>query len=153
MALDQRFWNKVDIRGLNDCWEWQGPTYKTGYGMVNGIRRTKGVKPSPMPAHRKIMDDRYGPLDRWTLVRHKCGNKLCVNPLHLELGTHQDNMNDAKRLKETAAGEKNARAKLTAQDVLDIRSSSLSANDLGKKYNVDHSHIRGIKSRKYWSHI
>lgn len=27
-----RFWNKVWVRGPDDCWEWAGPFDKDGYG-------------------------------------------------------------------------------------------------------------------------
>ena len=150
--LNQRFWNKVDIRGLNDCWEWQGAKQGSGYGYYFLERTMPGVKEKPHLAHRYLMDQIHGGIAGW-LVLHKCGNKLCVNPLHLRLGTHQDNMDDAKRMSEMALGEKNARSKLNAQDIIDIRASQLDNKLLAKKYNISYQHLMGIKRRKFWKHI
>lgn len=148
--LDQRFWSKVKFAGLNDCWEWQASLHPNGYGNF-GVRI--GKKRFPKLAHRVLMEDIHGPLHRWTLVRHKCDNKKCVNPLHLELGTHQDNMNDAKQRKQMSLGEKNARAKLTEKDIIDIRSSTKTTKELATIYNVSKEHINGIKRKRYWPHI
>jgi len=39
--FEQKFWDSVDIKGEDDCWEWKGPTDKKGYGIlyVNGKKR------------------------------------------------------------------------------------------------------------------
>gem|GEM_PF-6576504 len=33
MDVSDRFWSKVDIRGPNDCWEWQAKRHPRGYGV------------------------------------------------------------------------------------------------------------------------
>ena len=38
------------------------------------------------------------------VVRHTCDNRICVNPEHLEVGTHQDNMDDMVRRNRQAKG-------------------------------------------------
>ena len=57
------------------------------------------------------------------VVRHKCDNPRCINPDHLKLGTHNDNMRDMTSRKRQAVGERQGAAKLTAAEVMAIRES------------------------------
>ena len=86
----ERFWAQVDRRGPSECWEWTGHRGPTGYGLIklpgNGAPR---VHPSRLSA---IIH--FGMFDRRLLVLHRCDNPPCVNPAHLFLGTHTDNMRD-----------------------------------------------------------
>ena len=79
------FWSKVKDTGY--CWEWQNATNSKGYGGF-GINRKKTIcsRIAYEIIHGKIPDDLH--------VLHTCDNPKCVNPHHLFLGTHQDNMLD-----------------------------------------------------------
>lgn len=46
--------------------------------------------------HRLIYKSYYGDIPDGMVVRHKCDNPTCINPLHLELGTRGDNAHDCK---------------------------------------------------------
>src|SRR5579862_6803540 len=46
---------------------------------------------------RRLYEDRYGAIPKGLVVRHKCDNPLCINVDHVEIGTHQDNVDDAFR--------------------------------------------------------
>jgi hypothetical protein len=84
----ERFWKNIDIRGSDDCWEWQGLKYPTGYGRVrfNGKMRY---------AHRVMYQIKSGEeIPAGMEVMHTCDNPGCVSPEHLVLGTHADNMRD-----------------------------------------------------------
>ena len=78
------------------CWNWNGPVDKTlGYG------RTSFIGP-PMTAHKATYVLAFGDYlkvigSHKTCIRHLCGNKLCINPSHLALGTYSDNGRDASR--------------------------------------------------------
>jgi len=83
----QMFWNKVDMRGENDCWLWKGG--RDGHGRGHG-KFYDGT--DIINAHRFSYELIHGPTNLYIL--HKCSNKHCVNPRHLYAGTHGDNMRD-----------------------------------------------------------
>jgi len=91
MADIDRFMAKVH-KNPNSCWEWQGQTDKDGYGRF--ATRVLG-KTKAWMAHRFSYS--YYKQDPGKLfVCHSCDNTSCVNPDHLWLGTHKDNMRDMK---------------------------------------------------------
>lgn len=83
--LDRHFWPKV--RKSDGCWEWTGATNGVGYGQLN-------VKGKRWSAHRISYEIHIGAIPQGLLVRHRCDNRPCVRPDHLELGTHVDNARD-----------------------------------------------------------
>ena len=81
-------------------------------------------------------------------VCHKCDTPLCVNPDHLFIGTHQDNMRDMvqKRRSFTGRGEnKKGRAKLTNQQADQIRKMNISHTKIAALFGVSSSTIGRIK--------
>jgi hypothetical protein len=88
ISAEIRFWSKVNTNGSNGCWEWLGASIH-GYGQLN-------VNGKKTLAHRYSWFLKNGSIPKGLLIRHKCRGK-CVNPDHLELGTHQDNANDRIR--------------------------------------------------------
>jgi hypothetical protein len=144
------FWAKAKVLGADDCWEWQGAVRGKGYGVFRKIS-----------AHRYAYQTHRGPIPDGLLIRHMCGNKLCVNPSHLEPGTAQDNMDDRRRLGEKMPygtngnpGALNGRAKLSEEEARYIIANpdGLTGNQLAMKFNVSKATISLIRSGRRWGH-
>lgn len=82
--LDQRFWAMVEK--TETCWLWLGGAID-GYGTITEEGRT-------VRAHRVSYKLHVGPIPTGLFVLHHCDVPSCVNPDHLFLGTHSDNMKD-----------------------------------------------------------
>lgn len=70
------------------CWEYQGTINSNGYGQLAFAGRR-------ISTHRLSWMLFNGPIPDGLFACHRCDNKKCVNPEHLYVGTHQDNMKDA----------------------------------------------------------
>lgn len=134
----------------NRCWCWQGSLGPSGYGRVCHNKRE-------YMAHR-IAWEIYNaePIPPELIVRHTCDNPLCVNPLHLILGTFLDNAKDRNLRNRTAKGVKINTSKLSDNDVMQIRidhSNGVLQKDLAQKYNVTDVNISHIVCGKTWKHV
>lgn len=105
--------------------------------------------------HRLVYTQHYGDIPNGKLIRHTCDNRSCVNPEHLLIGTHQDNMRDRVERNRCAKGTKLSRYNLTEQDVLDIRlnKGKVTQRELANSYNVSKRTIEDIHQQKSWKHI
>lgn len=151
----ERFWDKVNKEGAfhqiwGQCWEWTAST-RNGYGQIaleiGGNRKTWRV-------HRLSWHIHFGTIPNDLMVCHYCDNRLCVNPDHLFLGTHEDNMLDMRE----KSYIKGHRGKLTSLQVLEIKSLLNSMKpfkygdlrNLARKFEVGEMVIHGIKSGRFY---
>ena len=106
-TTEELFWEKVSKSDDDDgCWEWTGATRGKDdlqYGVAWDGERKVG-------AHRYSYELRHGTIPpggdvRGMCVCHTCDNPLCVNPDHLFLGTHLDNMKDKVKKNRTTSAK------------------------------------------------
>lgn len=141
-----RFWSKVDRRSGQECWEWQAARRADGYGQFS----LGGARGHMYQAHRVSWTLANGTIPEGLLVRHRCDNRPCVNPAHLELGTHLDNMHDM------ATRERHGVSRLTADGVRSIRrrnAAGESYSTLASEYGVSTSAIAFAVRRETWRHV
>lgn len=101
-------------RGEDGCWVWQRGRFAEGYGAIVIEKKT-------MSTHRLSWILFRGDIPKRTHVCHNCDNPPCCNPDHLFLGTTQDNTADRHEKGRDASGQKNGNAKLTDDEVTEIR--------------------------------
>lgn len=99
---------------IDGCWEWTGHL-SDGYGKMRHL----GIKQG---SHRVSFVLAGGVIENGQVVMHTCDNRRCVNPSHLVVGAHLDNIQDRNMKGRTACGENASRSKLTQSDVDEIRS-------------------------------
>jgi len=153
--LFPRFWGKMSAPSDNECWAWKYGTFKKrgGYGQFS-------YNSIPSYAHRVSWELVFGEIENGLCVLHKCDNPPCCNPNHLFLGTRADNNEDmenkGRSVKRGALGEKNINAKLTAQDITNIkrlRKTGKPRKEVAALFDVSIATISRITSNKAWKHL
>lgn len=126
-----RFGMKVLVDLDTGCHEWHGMRTQGGYGQfsLDGRRQL---------AHRVAWAWTYGPIPKGQLVCHHCDNRRCVNVLHLFLGSHRDNMQDALnkgRMKRVSNAGRQRILTTRKQAVLDAYAAGESVADICARFN------------------
>jgi len=136
--IEKKFWHYVVKGAINECWEWLGYKDKDGYGKI-GTRKTN------IGAHRISWELHYGEIPTGQMVLHKCNNSSCVNPHHLYLGDHLQNMQDRLNAGHYLRNEDHPNTKFPDEIVRQIRKSNLTYQQLSQKYGISESQIGNIK--------
>lgn len=147
-CLDDVLTNTIKTEG--GCMEWQGGINRDGYGACSayGLFKSQSV-------HREVHRMQTG--ETPAVVMHTCDNRRCINPKHLVGGTPEANMLDKLAKHRQAKGEANGRAKLTPENVLEIRSKwdskSCTYKELCVMFGVSRATVWRVLSGKNWRHI
>ena len=119
MDIKERFWSKTRVNkehewGGTPCVDWTASKTPNGYGKFY-------CEGSHIGAHRVAFELTNGEIADGLHVLHQCDRPECVNPEHLFLGTHTDNMRDKESKgrggDRSRRGEKNGTAILRDEDV------------------------------------
>lgn len=153
-TLKERFWEKVDKRGIDECWEWQAFIHPSGYGMIAQGNNARKM----LLAHRVSWELEYGEIPFNVLVCHDCDNRKCVNYNHLFLGNYKDNSQDmitkGRGKLPDNRGEKHGLSKLCDDDVRFIRANpTISRNELAKMFKVSNRTISKVRLYRSWKHL
>jgi len=146
----ERFWNKVNKNTPSGCWEWTGGLNDKGYGRIRvnwilyGAHRFSYYLHHPIT--KNIKEIEYE-------VMHTCDNPVCVNPYHLKLDTHANNIKDKVEKGRQLYGQKHPSSKLTddlAREIIAKNDGSVHIRKiLSKEYNISRQRIDDLINGKW----
>lgn len=145
------------------CREYQGRRDDHGYGIVmfgppfvnaRGERNQRG----PVRLHRWVVEQVEGPLAPGEVVMHTCDNPPCFLYEHLVRATQVANVADmdAKGRRTVLRGSASGNAKLTEDDVREIRRLSAEGytrRALARRFGVTRQNITLIATGRSWGHL
>ena len=134
----ERLEHYTDKKGHDDCWLWLSNKDKDGYGTMRSGSKNKR-------AHRVAYEHYIGKIPKGKLVLHSCNNPSCVNPNHLRVGVHNDNMRDRFKAGNYTASEKHPNSKFSNKIVEKVRVSVGSYAKIGKLFNMSATQVGNIK--------
>ncbi len=155
LPVEPRFRERYAVDAATGCWVWTANKTRHGHGQMKANGKT-------MPAHRLSWELHRGPVSDDMEVCHDCpagDNPACVNPDHLFVGTHDDNMKDMaeKGRGRGPNGETNSHAVLTEAHIREIRiryaAGRIRYRDLAVEFGVDTTTIGNIARRETWRHV
>lgn len=146
-AVKRRFEMKFVKGEPNECWEWLASRNNAGYGKMSVDNKGKLEY-----SHRLSYQLYKGEIPQDLVVMHSCDNKGCVNPNHLSIGTHKDNVLSAARNglmdnRPRLYGDKNPATKFSdsqVNNVFKLRQSGLSQDAIAKQLNMSQSQVSRI---------
>jgi hypothetical protein len=130
------------------CWLWLLGLDSAGYGKCK-------IHGEMFGAHRVLWMMSNGAIPDGLFVLHKCDVTCCVNPSHLYLGTHQDNIADRERRNRGSKkdGERNPSSKLKEVDImeiLDLINAGVGHKEISVVFNVTQQTIYNVAIKKTW---
>lgn len=135
-----RFEAKINKSG--DCWEWTGSRGSHGYGQIS-------IEGNVKTAHRLSYEMSYGPIGKGLCVCHHCDNRGCVNPAHLFLGSHSENLRDAAKKNRTTRKF----SKKMIRRVKEKIKKGVPLRQIAREENTSDMWVRDVKLNKIHRHI
>jgi hypothetical protein len=126
---------EVDTGRATPCWIWKLAKTYNGYG-IEWDHTGKKVR-----AHRRYYEAKNGPIPVDLQLDHLCRIRACVNPDHLEPVTAAENV------------RRGSSTKLTAEIVIEIRSSTEKQQVLGRRFGITQSQVSRVKNNRCWRDI
>lgn len=151
---DAALWRKLEEGSMPEpnsgCLLWLGKVDRDGYGRVRSAPRRETM----FKIHRVAFQVHRGIIPKGMSVCHHCDVPSCINPEHLFLGTHADNMADMHAKGRALKGERHPLSKLTADQVRTIRADkSHGPTKLAAALGVYRATVQDVIARRTWRHI
>ncbi len=148
--IRERFNEKWMPEPFSGCWLWTASWDTLGYGSI-----VESVTNHIQRAHRVSWELHRGPIPTGLCVLHKCDTPACVNPDHLFLGTHQENMTDRNKKGRARGprGEDHGMSKLTTDIVIEIIHSTERGEDLARRLGLGKTTVNRIRRGGSWKHV
>jgi hypothetical protein len=127
-------------------WRLRQNTGPKAYGNISWRGRKK-------KAHRAAWEEANGPIPSGKKVCHHCDVRLCINALHLFLGTSKNNSEDMVAKDRHARGERSANAKLTDEKIRAIRADTRPQVVIAKEHDIGRPNVSMIKAGLIWKHV
>lgn len=142
---EKKLWLYVDKTAPNGCWVWTGFKDKDGYGKIR-------VGKTSIGAHRVSYELANGPIPDGLLVLHanECNNPSCVNPAHLRLGDHDENMRDRVEAGHYLTGERHVGSKLTEAQAREIKNATGTLKEVAQRFSISESQAGNIRRGDQW---
>jgi hypothetical protein len=142
--------SRVYVDPATDCWNYTGCSYRGRARVSIGRKAINAARLAFVVFKNQPIGDK--------LVCHSCDNPSCINPEHLWLGTHADNMVDRQLKKRNyiPIGTEHGRCKLTEEEVRRIRtlySSGVAYRAIARSFNLNNSYVRAVCLYHYWKHV
>lgn len=133
----------------------EGCYFTDEYGIDSRGRLRTTIGGKEYKVHRLVYEEEHGEIPEGAACYHKCDNPSCINPDHIFLGTHQDNMTDMVKKGRQARGEGSGRTDLTDETAYLIKfgCKSLSNSAIAKALGIDKGTVWEIRSGYGWKHI
>lgn len=152
ISFADALWGGIDTS--NPDADWESPRGRS--------KRKNGYPIIAVKGHRLAWLLTHGDIPAGMDVLHSCDNPACVNPHHLRLGTHAENMAEMHARKRHAHGARHPKAKLTDVAVAEIRRRwatkpsphrGVSGKELAAEFNVSISRISTVVHGNTWKHV
>lgn len=147
------YWQKVDKAGAGGCWLWTGALEGKGYGHFRAGRTDRR-------AHHVALELAGVTVPKGLEGMHTCDVRNCVNPAHLQIGTHEQNMADMAAKGRQARGVMTKRNKLTEEQALYVKAhyrktAARKGNGsvIAKELGVSPSAVYAIGRGDAWTHL
>lgn len=165
MDLRQYIEDRAVPEPNSGCWLWERSTDRYGYACV-GLRKYQHIR-----AHRLAYEAYVGAIPNGMMVCHKCDVRCCVNPDHLFLGSHKENMSDMTSKRRQACGPRHPQntrpldmargsrvntSKLTEPKVqlaMLLKSLGSSSKHVSEWLGVAQTSIQRVWSGQNWNHF